>query len=145
MGERSRAGSNLVNTDTTNDDKIVTDVSGQSNVDKIAEIMKLVEPLEYPDLLRLRDLIGNEYTRKAEEARAGIIAETQRKLSELGLTLEDVLTAQQKHRRASGIRVPATPKYRSPDGKMWSGRGATPKWIREYEEGGGNREDYLIK
>jgi DNA-binding protein H-NS len=37
------------------------------------------------------------------------------------------------------------PKYRSPNGKEWSGRGVPPRFIREYEESGGDREDFLIK
>ena len=110
---------------------------------KIAEVIRIVEMLDYPELLRLRDLIGDEYKQKEEAAKVRGIAEAQEKLAQLGLTFEDVIASQRKRKKA--VRTPAVPKYRSPDGKEWSGRGVTPKWIREYEEGGGNREDYLIK
>ena len=109
---------------------------------KITQIMQIIETLDYPELLRLRDIIAEEYTRKTEEAKATVIAETQRKFEQLGLSFEDVI-AMQKKRKRSG-RTPAVPKYRSPDGKEWSGRGPTPKWIRDFEEEGHDREEYRI-
>ena len=110
---------------------------------KIAEVMRIVEMLDYPELLRLRDLISKAYKQKAEAAKIRVIAEAQEKFEQLGLTFEDVRASQRKRKQA--VRTPAMPKYRSPDGKEWSGRGATPKWIRAYEESGGYRDDYLIK
>jgi len=133
MAERSRGVVDSNNTDTGEV------VAG----DKVAEVMLIVEELDYPELLRLRDLIGEEYTQKAEAAKVRVIAEAREKFEQLGLTFEDAIATQRKRKQA--VRSPAVPKYRSPDGKEWSGRGVTPKWIREYEEGGGNREDYLIK
>lgn len=37
------------------------------------------------------------------------------------------------------------PKYRGPDGELWSGRGVMPKWIRTLIAGGRSREDFLIE
>jgi hypothetical protein len=42
----------------------------ESANDKVAEVMRIVDTLDYPELLRLRDLIGQEYTQKAEAAKA---------------------------------------------------------------------------
>ena len=121
----------------------VNDEANEStNGEKIASAMQIVETLDYPELLPLRGLIGEAYKRKAEEAKATVIAETQRKFEQLGLSFDDVIAMQKKRRRSE--RTPAVPKYRSPDGKAWSGRGPTPKWIRELEEAGGTREDFLI-
>ena len=131
MGERSRVKSALI---TMNQDE-------SSNADKIAEIMRGVEALEYRDLLRLRDLIVNE----VEVAKVRVIMKAREEFENLGVSLEDVMAVKPKRKRASSTLQPATPKYRSPDGKEWSGRGATPKWIREYEASGGQRDDYLIK
>jgi DNA-binding protein H-NS len=110
--------------------------------EKIASVMQIVETWDYPELLRLRELIGEAYKRKAEEAKATVIAETQRKFEQLGLSFDDVIAMRKKKQRAA--RTPAVPKYRSPVGREWSGRGPTPKWIRELEEAGGNRQDFLI-
>jgi DNA-binding protein H-NS len=110
---------------------------------QVAEVMRIVAGMDYPDLVRLRDLITQECNQKAEAAKANLIAETQRKFEQLGLSFDEVMATQKKKQRKE--RAPAVPKYRSPDGKAWSGRGPTPKWMREIEEAGGNREDYLIK
>ena len=123
-------------------ESVSTDGIELSDNDKIAEVARIIETLDYPELLRLRELIDREYKQKAEAARETVIAETQRKFEQLGLSFDDVVGMQKKRKRAA--RTPAVPKYRSPGGREWSGRGPTPKWIRELEEAGGNREDFLI-
>ena len=111
--------------------------------ENMRSVIQLVEDWEYPRLLRLRELIGEMYQRKANAARESVVAEVETKLDELGMSVDDFLAMQKKRKRVA--RTPVVPKYRSPDGKEWSGRGAMPKWIQEFEEGGGNKEDYLIK
>ena len=129
MAERNRGGNSHTNTESVDE--------------RLVPLIQMIETLDYPELLRLSEIIDKEYQKKSEAAKSRVIAETQEKFAQLGLTLEDVLARQHKRKRVT--KNPVLPKYRSPDGKEWSGRGVTPKWIREYEEGGGNREDYLIK
>ena len=42
-----------------------------------------------------------------------------------------------KHRKVA-------PKYRGPDGSIWSGRGKRPRWLTTALEDGKNLEDFLI-
>ena len=133
MANRSRKGSRPIDMN-----EIDEPTDGQ-----VAEVMRIVAGLDYPELVRLRDLIVAECDEKAEAAKANLIAETQRKFEQLGLSFDEVMATQKKRQRKE--RAPAVPKYRSPEGREWSGRGPIPKWIRELEEAGGNREDYLIK
>ena len=111
--------------------------------DKVAEVIRIVDTLDYPELLRLRDLIGRAYTQKVEAAKARVIAEAREKFEQFGLSFEDVIASEKKRKPA--LRTAAVAKYMSPEGKTWTGRGATPIWMREIEEAGGNRADYLIK
>jgi DNA-binding protein H-NS len=37
------------------------------------------------------------------------------------------------------------PKYISPTGETWSGRGYPPQWMRDLKDAGHNREDYRIQ
>ena len=111
--------------------------------DSMAEVVRIIETLDYPELLQLRAIIDREYEAKAEAAKANLIAETQRKFEQLGLSFDEVMAMQKKKQRKD--KSPAVAKYRSPDGKAWSGRGPIPKWMREIEEAGGNREDFRIK
>ena len=41
-----------------------------------------------------------------------------------------------------GRKVP--PKYRSPSGETWAGRGAKPRWLVEAMKGGKKIDDFLI-
>jgi DNA-binding protein H-NS len=41
-----------------------------------------------------------------------------------------------------GRKVP--PKYRSPSGETWAGRGAKPKWLVAAIKGGKKLDDFLI-
>jgi DNA-binding protein H-NS len=47
--------------------------------------------------------------------------------------------------RASAIKgVKVAPKYRGPDGEMWAGRGAMPRWLAALIKEGHSVEEFLI-
>ena len=117
-------------------------MADRSATDKVTEVMRIIETLDYPELKRLCDLIGEEYRAKSEAAKARVIAEARERFEELGLSFAEVAEMGQKRKRAS--RTPSVQKYRSPNGKTWTGRGVAPKWIKEHEANGGNREEFLI-
>src|SRR5688572_17510003 len=81
--------------------------------DRIAEVMRIIETLDYQALRRLHELIGEEYKAKSEAAKTRIIAEARANFEELGLTFEEVAELSRKRKR---VRAPAAPKYQSPDG-----------------------------
>ena len=58
--------------------------------------------------------------------------------SELGFAEE----AATKTSKRAGRSVPV--KYMDKNGNKWTGRGRTPRWLAEYEENGGSRDDFLI-
>ena len=62
------------------------------------------------------------------------------KLSELGLTLNDVVPSRRSRKTKQATRA----KYRSPDGEEWSGRGHAPLWLRQLELQGHSREEYAV-
>jgi DNA-binding protein H-NS len=78
------------------------------------------------ELLKLRDDINKILNRKANELRS--------QLSMLGV---------QRRGPLKGRKVP--PKYRSPSGETWAGRGARPKWLVAAIKRGKKIEDFLIK
>jgi DNA-binding protein H-NS len=82
-------------------------------------------------LLKLRDDINKILARKANELRS--------QLSMLG-------HAPKRRGQASslkGKKVP--PKYRSPSGETWAGRGAKPRWLVAALKRGKKMEHFLIK
>jgi DNA-binding protein H-NS len=79
-------------------------------------------------LLKLRDDINKVLSRKANELRS--------QLSMLGGA------AHQRRGPLKGRKVP--PKYRSPLGETWAGRGAKPRWLVAAIQRGKRLEDFLI-
>jgi DNA-binding protein H-NS len=77
-------------------------------------------------LLKLRDDINKVLDRKGNELRS--------QLSMLGV---------QRRGPLKGRKVP--PKYRSPLGETWAGRGAKPRWLVAATKKGKKVEDFLIK
>ena len=80
-------------------------------------------------LLKLRDDINKALGRKANELRS--------QLSMLGRP------AIQRGGSLKGRKVP--PKYRSPSGETWAGRGARPRWLVEAMKKGKKVENFLIE
>jgi DNA-binding protein H-NS len=71
-------------------------------------------------------------------------AEIQKQLERIVL-LHGETAAPRRGRRSSlkGRKVP--PKYRSPKGETWAGRGAKPRWLVAAMKGGKKLEHFLIK
>jgi DNA-binding protein H-NS len=80
-------------------------------------------------LLKLRQDIDNALDRKVNELRS--------QLSMLGRP------ATQRGGSLKGKKVP--PKYRSPSGETWAGRGVRPRWLVEALKKGKKLEHFLIK
>ena len=81
------------------------------------------------DAKLMKDDINKVLNRKANELRS--------QLSMLGRP------AIQRGSRLKGRKVP--PKYRSPSGETWAGRGARPRWLVAAIKRGKKIEDFLIK
>jgi len=73
------------------------------------------------------------------------------RLLERRAELEKELAALDGQAKGKAIRISSSlkgrkvpPKYRSPDGETWAGRGARPKWMVEALKKGKRMEDFLI-
>jgi DNA-binding protein H-NS len=88
------------------------------------------------ELLKLRDAVGKELSRKANEL--------QSQLAQLGT--EVVAARRMMGGRGStlkGRRVPI--KYRDRAGNTWAGRGARPRWLVAAIKEGKKLEDFAIE
>jgi DNA-binding protein H-NS len=108
------------------------DLDRLSGEDKINLVTEVCDTLAVPELMTIRNIVGEKRQQKLEDAKTALIAEMRAKVEALGLTYEDVMGDDPRQTRS---KLP--PKYISPDGKTWSGRGYPPQWIRDYEESGG--------
>jgi DNA-binding protein H-NS len=93
--------------------------------------MSRIASMTVDALLKLRDEIGVALSRKANELKA--------QLSRLG----DGDKVGNGRRRGGPNKV--APKYRSPNGETWAGRGAQPRWLTAEVKNGKKREDFLIE
>jgi DNA-binding protein H-NS len=62
-------------------------------------------------------------------------------LEQAGINAEDIQIRIGRRRKRAAL----TPKYRSPDGEEWSGRGHAPLWMRQLELQGHEREEFRIE
>jgi DNA-binding protein H-NS len=58
--------------------------------------------------------------------------------------LKDAFGKQGKKKKVKDKRSEVSVKYRSGE-NTWSGRGLTPNWLKEAENAGKKREDFLVK
>ena len=122
-------------------DSLQMDIERLSGEEKIALIDEMSGTLSLPELLRARDMLAGNYTHRMAEERGALIAEMESRMKALGMSIEEAVT---KRPRKRTRKTPAAPKYMSPDGKTWSGRGVAPQWVREIEKNGHTREEYRI-
>ncbi len=52
--------------------------------------------------------------------------------------------AEKTHKAAKKSTVAVAPKYRGPNGEVWSGRGLTPKWLAALIAQGQSKESFAI-
>ena len=81
---------------------------------------------------------------KQEEARISFMNEMRAKASELGIDL-DVSVGRGGRRKRSDAGVKLKPKFIGPNGETYTGRGPTPKWLKDLEAKGVNRNKFLVK
>jgi DNA-binding protein H-NS len=82
------------------------------------------------------------------EALLSLRDQVDKRLVELRAELEKQLATlggakSRKGKSLKGKKVP--PKYRSPSGETWAGRGAKPRWMVEALKKGKKMESFLIK
>jgi DNA-binding protein H-NS len=125
------------------------DLGKLSGIERVGLITEIMDTLTAQELRAIRDEADRKRQGKLKDARVSFVLEMRQKAEQLDLSLEEVLEFEEgnkkrprRKRESDGVvRI----KYRSPQGDGWSGRGRVPVWLRELEEQGHNREEYLIK
>ena len=97
---------------------------------------------------------------KAKEF-SSTVADIKAKMQAFGITVKDlagksggkgknakapkaVKTGAVKTRKSKAAGVPVAPKFRSPNGETWSGRGLSPKWLSALIAQGHKKEDFAV-
>ena len=90
------------------------------------------------DLSRMSVQALMDLRKRVDERLAEHQAEIEKQLERLGA----IVRPRAKASALKGRKVP--PKYRSPSGETWAGRGAKPKWLVAAIKGGKKIDDFLI-
>lgn len=79
------------------------------------------------------------------QERSQVITELREKIARFGLTARD-LGLHRIGEGAAGLRKPkGEPRYRGPEGQLWSGFGRQPEWLRSALASGRTKDDFLIR
>ncbi|WP_334134300.1 H-NS histone family protein [Tepidimonas sp.] len=100
----------------------------------------------YAELRAQAEALLKQAEELRKQERAGVIAEIRAKMVEYGITVDDLASGATRGRGGKrGGRAKAEPKYRGPNGELWSGGpGRKPEWVRQILAAGGNIENFRI-
>jgi DNA-binding protein H-NS len=105
---------------------------------RLRDIESLFDALSIAELRAVRVLAGKKQKEKLAEAKVAVLAEMEGRVKALGLSMKDLFSSH----TANKPTLP--PKYRSPTGDTWSGRGHIPTWLRTLEAAGHTRQEFLV-
>jgi DNA-binding protein H-NS len=93
--------------------------------------------LDFQGLMDLRE--------EVEDALSGYRSTLEKQLEALGSSVASFGGKVARGMRGSTLKgTKVAPKYRSPDGDTWAGRGATPRWLKAAIKEGKKLEEFLI-
>lgn len=93
---------------------------------------------------------AEELLKQAEEERqkevADVVAEIKEKIQEYELTASDLGFSGFGRKVAKSMNKGSNvePKYKGPNGELWSGRGRQPAWMKEAIEQGKSKEEFAL-
>src|SRR5690606_25043815 len=88
----------------------------------------------YQDVLKQIDQLTKEAERLRQTEVAAAIADIRAKMAQYGITVSDIVgkdkkPGSKKTRKARTAGTKVAPKYRGPNGELWTGRGRRPAWV----------------
>jgi DNA-binding protein H-NS len=105
-----------------------------------------IDNLSLSELNELISRAQKAIASKKDEERADAMKEVRSVLAARGLTLDELMgrhASGRRQRSDKGIKL--KPKYKGPNGEVYTGRGPTPKWLKALERKGEKREKFLVK
>ena len=97
-------------------------------------------------LLEIKKELDKElHSRKSQELEE-LRASVSERARALGVSAEEILGISTRAKRQTRhLRGPQPPKYKGPNGELWSGKGPAPKWMKPLLTKGKTKADFLIK
>lgn len=112
-----------------------------------SDISEFLEDRSRAELERIIAEAGSLLRRQEEEEERSILDEINALAAKIGkkAVLEEKATVR-KSKRKNYPPTTRPPKYRNPDDaeETWHGRGPRPEWLKDLEDAGRKREEFLI-
>jgi DNA-binding protein H-NS len=116
----------------------------ESELPELTLEIKMVERKKtYLDLKAEAEELLRQAAELREKEVEAVIEDIKEKIRSYGITAHDLGFTPAKIGRTARktyVRV----KYRGPNGEEWSGRGLTPKWLKEAVANGKSKEDFTV-
>ncbi len=113
-----------------------------------------LKKLTYVQLKKLAEDATAQLESKRDEELKVLADGYAKKLEQAGFTINEGVAALGPYKPAKTARkarvaradkgVAAEPKYKGPNGELWSGRGQAPKWMKPLIAAGKKKADFLI-
>ena len=88
--------------------------------------------------------LRQEVATKQAALRADGLAQVQRLINSLNLRSDELTFPGEDEVSRRGTRGKVAPKYKGPNGELWTGRGRTPHWFSDLINAGHSKEEFLI-
>jgi DNA-binding protein H-NS len=118
----------------------------------VDDVLAAFDRMSVGELRQIVSASEAEIRDKAENVMRALKEEVERRAADLGVTVRDLFgePVQPAAKRGRGKAAkkadgdgPA-PKYKGPDGELWSGCGRMPKWLQLAQAEGKSKDDFLI-
>ncbi len=113
-----------------------------------------LDKIDLATLKKLADSASEKFNKRKQSELKDMVARWLAEAAAVGYSAGDVMAELRGGRSEGGAkrgRAPradkgatAAPKYRGPNGELWSGRGQPPKWMKPLLATGKKKEDFLI-
>lgn len=106
-----------------------------------------IDHLGAEELVALIKAAEQRLSLKRDETRSKLLADMQLAAKKAGFDFNELVSRNPStgRRQRSDVGVKLAAKYRGPNGEIYKGRGPTPKWLKDLERKGTNREKFRIK
>src|SRR5215212_4961597 len=105
---------------------------------QVSDVLAALDGMSVGELRRVVGSAEAKIRKKSEDEKRALREDVERRAAELGVTVRDLfgepVQSAAKHGRKPTAKQtdgggPA-PKYRGPNGELWSGRGRMPRWLQ---------------
>ncbi len=113
-----------------------------------------LDSIDLASLKKLADAASERFRVRKQGELKSMVAGWLAQAKAIGYSKDDVLAEIKGHGVAAAGRngrAPRAdkgsvtpPKYKGPNGELWSGRGQPPNWMKPYLAAGQSKEDFLI-